>query len=191
MHAVPLAILEKWVENGSFNPECMAEGDYSRSMAILIILSPNAQCTALESASIRLIVHWCKAPIGQIGTIPHLIKYAHSLMELEGQSTEPKHRTFCVIMGNYGRHMAFATDLPFCTAYSLEFIVKEDPAQMTFRNQQNHPVSFTRDGLLVHQLLMWDFPECEYVDGYSQWVSSHSQRHAVPQRSPSINSHPT
>ena len=64
MHAMPLTILEKWVENGSFNPEHMAEGDYSRSMAILVILSPNAQGTALESMGIRLIVCQHKALIG-------------------------------------------------------------------------------------------------------------------------------
>ena len=34
---------------------------------------------------------------------------------------------------------------------------------MTFRNQQNHPVSFTADGLLVHQLLAQDCTECEYT----------------------------
>ena len=33
---------EKWVENGSFNPEHMAEADYSRSMAILLTLYPDA-----------------------------------------------------------------------------------------------------------------------------------------------------
>ena len=70
---------------------------------------------------------------------------------------------FCTIMGNYGGHMAFATDPPFCVAYPLEFILKKDPAQMTFRNQQNHPVSCTADGLLVHQLLVRDCPECEYA----------------------------
>ena len=44
MHAIPLTILERWVENGSFNPECMVEGDYSRSMAILLALNPDARC---------------------------------------------------------------------------------------------------------------------------------------------------
>ena len=68
-----------------------------------------------------------------------------------------------MIVGNYGRHMAFAMDPPFCTAYSLDFIHKDDPAKMTFRNQQNHPVSFTADGLMVCQLLTWDCTECEYV----------------------------
>ena len=33
---MPLTVLEKWVENGSFNPECIAEGDCICSMAILI-----------------------------------------------------------------------------------------------------------------------------------------------------------
>ena len=84
-------------------------------------------------------------------------------MEAEGQSSEPEHRTFCTIVGNYSGHMAFATDPLFCMAYPLEFILKEDPAQMTFRSQQNHPVSFTGDGLLVCQLLTQDCPEHEYV----------------------------
>ena len=101
--------------------------------------------------------------MGQISTITKLIKYAHSLMEVEGQSSEPVHRTICTIVGNYGRHMAFATDPLFCTAYPLSFVHKDDPVQMTFRSQQNHPVSFTGDGLLVHQLLVWDCPQCDYA----------------------------
>ena len=64
MRAVPSAVLEKWVEGGSFNPECMAEGDYSCSTAILIVLNPNAQGTALESMSIGLVIHQCKAHVG-------------------------------------------------------------------------------------------------------------------------------
>ena len=119
--AVPIEVLEKWIEGGSFNPERMAEGDYSHSTAILIVLNPNAQGTALESACIGLIVCWCKAPVGKIAKVLNLIKYAHSLMEAEGQSSEPVHRTICTIMGNYGGHMAFTTDPPFCVCLSLVF----------------------------------------------------------------------
>ena len=140
---MPVTVLQKWAEGGSFNPECMVEGDYSYSTAILILLNPNVEGTALESASVGLIVHQCKGPVGQISTILKLIKYAHSLMEAEGQSSEPMCRTICTIVGNYGRHMAFAIDPPFCMAYPLHFVDTEDPTQMTFRNQQNHPVSFT------------------------------------------------
>ena len=34
---------------------------------------------------------------------------------------------------------------------------------MTFRNQQNHPVSFTSDGLIIHQLLTQDCMQCKYM----------------------------
>ena len=61
-----------------------------------------------------------------------------------------------MIVGNYGGHMAYATDPLFCTVYSLDFINKDDPATMTFRNQENHPVSFTGDGLIICQLLAWE-----------------------------------
>ena len=110
------------------------EDDYSHSMAIQIALNQDAQGTDIESVGNWLIVCWCKALIGQICTIPHLIKYTHSLMEAEGQSTEPEHRTYCMIIGYYSGHMAFATDPPFYMPYSLDFICKEDAAQMTFRN---------------------------------------------------------
>ena len=150
MCAVPIEVLEKWIEGGSFNPEYMAEGDYSHSTAILIVLNPNVAGTALESECIRLIVHQRKAPVGKIAKVFNLIKYAHSLMEVEGQSSEPVCRTISTIVGNYGRHMAFATDPLFCTTYPLHFADTDDPTQMTFRNQHNHPVSFTGDCLMVH-----------------------------------------
>ena len=159
-----LAILEKWVENGSFNPECMADGDYSHSTAILVILSPNAQGTALESVSIGLIVHWRKVPVGQIGNIPQV------LSSMLVPWWKWKGNPLSLSVGHFAQSWVTMVDtwllpwiLHFALAYPLCFIVKEDPAQMTFRSQQNHPVSFTRDGLLVHQLLMQDCPECEYA----------------------------
>ena len=59
-----------------------------------------------------------------------------------------------MIIGNYGGHLAYAMDPPFCMAYALDFINMDDPATMTFRNQENHPVSFTGDGLIICQLLV-------------------------------------
>ena len=167
MHTVLLTILERLVENGSFNPEHMAEGDYSCSMAILLTLNPDAQCKDIESMGIGLIVCWRKAPLGQISSIPHLIRYAHSLMEVEGQSADPIHRMYCMILGNYGRHMAFASDPPFCTVYSLDFINEDDPAKMMFRNQQKPDrTSATHTGARVY-------------DDYTQWMPSDSYRCVV------------
>ena len=92
-----ITVLEKWSEGGSFNPEHIEEGDYSHSTAILILLNSTVEGTALESMSNGLIVHQCKGPIS---TILKLIKYAHSLMDVEGQSPEPMHRMICTIVGN-------------------------------------------------------------------------------------------
>ena len=86
-----------------------------------------------------------------------------SLIEVEWQTSDPVRRMICTIVGNYGGHMAFATDPPFCTAYPLSFARQDDPAKMNFRSLENHPVSFKADGLLVHQLLARDCPLHEYV----------------------------
>ena len=56
MWTVPIVDLEKWAAGGSFNPEHMAEGDYSCTTAILILLNPNTEGTALESARVGLII---------------------------------------------------------------------------------------------------------------------------------------
>ena len=163
MWTVSIMVLERWIANGSFKPEHLAEGDYSCSTIILIILNPNKQGTALKSTSIRLIVRWHMGPVRQINDITKLIMHACSMMKVDWQPSENMCRTFCIIVGDYGSHMGFATDLLFCTAYPLSFVHKDDPAQMTFRSQQNHPTSFTADVLLVHQLLTQDCPPCVYV----------------------------
>ena len=121
MRTVPSEVLEKWIEGGSFNPERMAEGDYSHSTAILIVLNPNVQGTALESACIGLIVHQCMAPVGKIAKVINLIKYAHSLMEVEGQSSEPVHRAICTIVGNYGGTHGFCHRSSILHCLSLAF----------------------------------------------------------------------
>ena len=73
------------------------------------------------------------------------------------------HRMICTIVGNYGSHMAFATDPPFFTAYPLSFVCQDDSTHMNFRSPENHPISFNADGLLVHQLLVLDCPLHEYM----------------------------
>ena len=163
MWTVSITVLERWIANGSFNPDRMAEGEYSRSTTILIILNPNKQGTGLKCMSIRLIIRWHNGPVGRIDDIPKLITYAHSQLKGDRHSSDNTLKTFCIIVGDYGGSMGFATDPPFCMAYLLSFIDKEDPAWMTFQNPQNHPTFFTADVLLVRQLLARDCPPHEYA----------------------------
>ena len=151
MRTVSITVLDRWIANRSLNLEHMAEGNYSCSTAILIILNPNKQGTALKCTSVGLIVQRCMGPVGQIDDITKLIMHAHSLLA-GWQSSDNVCRTFCIIVGDYSSHMGFATDPPFCTAYPLSFVHKDDPTQMTFKSKQNHPTFFTADVLMVHQL---------------------------------------
>ena len=56
MRTVSITVLERWIENGKCNPDRKAEGKYSRSTAILVILNPNNQGTGLKCVSVGLIV---------------------------------------------------------------------------------------------------------------------------------------
>ena len=56
MHMVPLMLLERLVTDGSFNPECKTESDYSHTMAILLTFFPNAKLKDIEKVGIRLFV---------------------------------------------------------------------------------------------------------------------------------------
>ena len=101
--------------------------------------------------------------MGWIHDVPKLITYARSQLKGDRHSSDNTLQTFCVIVGDYDGSMGFATDPPFCMAYPLSFIDKEDPARMTFWNPQNHPTFFTADVLLVRQLLTRDFPPHEHM----------------------------
>ena len=56
MRTVAIAVLEEWISNGSFNLGLKPDEDCSRTTAILIVLTPNTQGTALTYASVGLIV---------------------------------------------------------------------------------------------------------------------------------------
>ena len=163
MRTMSLSLLEKLVANGGFNPECKADGDYSISTAILLTLTPDAQLKDIESMGIRLVVRQCRAPLAPISSVAKLISYVHDMLKFKRVAFSPQVRMFCMIIGNYSGHMAYATKPLFCVAYPLEFVDKKDPATMTFRNVYNHPVAFMGMEMIVHQLLTWDCPEHEYV----------------------------
>ena len=162
MWTVSIMVLERWVESRCFNLEHMSADDCSHSTAILIVLTPNKQGTVLMYASIGLIVWQRKGPVGQIEDIPKPITYARSQLGEDRPSSPNACKTYCIIVGDYGGSMGFATEPPFCMAYPLSFANRDVPMWMTFWHPQNHPCSFTADVLLVHQLLARDCSPCEY-----------------------------
>ena len=173
MRTVAMAVLEEWISNGSFNPHHKPDEDCSRTTAILIILTPNTDGTKLTYASVGLIIRRRKGPVGRIEDIPRFITYIRSQLQDQPASTnDPK--TYCMIVGNYGGPLAFATEPPFCTAYPLCFANRDDPTRMTFRHSQNHPWSFPIDALLVRQLLAQDSSAREHA------LDKHHRRILIP-----------
>ena len=56
MRTIAIAVLEEWISNGSFNLAHKLDEDCNHTTAILIVLTPNTQGTALTYASVGLIV---------------------------------------------------------------------------------------------------------------------------------------
>ena len=156
MRTVAMAVLEEWISNRSFNPHHKPDEDGSRTTAILIILTPNSQGTKLMYASMGLIIRWRKGPVGRIEDIPRFITFIRSQLKGDWPASPNDRKTYCMIVGDYGGPLAFATELPFCTAYPVSFADRDDPTRMTFCHPHNHPWSFTTDVLLVRQLLARD-----------------------------------
>ena len=162
MRTVAMAVLEEWISNGSFNPHHKTAEDCSRTSAILIILTPSTDGTKLTYASVGLIIRRRKGPVGHIEDIPRFIANIRSQLQDQPATTnDPK--TYCMIVGDYGGPLAFATEPPFCTAYPLCFANRDDPTRMTFRHPQNHPCYFPIDALLVRQLLARDSSAREHA----------------------------
>ena len=150
--------IERIVQSAHYKPD----EDCSRTSAILIILTPSTDGTKLTYASVGLIIRRRKGPVGHIEDIPRFITYIRSQLKDQPATTnDPK--TYCMIVGDYGGPLAFATEPPFCTAYPLCFANRDDPTRMTFRHPQNHPWSFPIDALLVRQLLAWDSSAREHA----------------------------
>ena len=113
--------------------------------------------------SVGLIIRWRKGPVGWIEDIPRFITFIRSQLKGDRPASLHDHKTYCMIVGDYGGPLAFATEPPFCTAYPLSFADRDDPTRMTFRHPHNHPWSFPTDVLLVRQLLAWDSSAREHA----------------------------
>ena len=101
MRTIAIAVLEEWVSSRCFNPDHMPEEDRSHTTAILIVLTPNKQGTALTYASVGLIVRWRMGPVGWIEDIPRLITFIRSQLRGDWLTSPNACKTYCLIVGDY------------------------------------------------------------------------------------------
>ena len=114
MHTVSFEHFKRLLTDGSFNPECKVTDDYSHSTAILFAFVPDAELMDIESVGIRMVVHQHSGSLASISSMQTFLQNIHAnLKDICKLNLQMRH-TYVMLIGNYGSHMAFTTDLPYC-----------------------------------------------------------------------------
>ena len=130
IHAVPFRTFLKFIEKGSFNADNLPVDGYSHTMAILLAFVPDPHLTDIEHVGIGNVIWRHGSPLRDIASIHVVIDHIHTVLAIERKKDSARHRAYMMIIGNYGRHMAFATDPPYCVAYVADYKNTDDPSKM-------------------------------------------------------------
>ena len=139
----------RFIEQGCFNANKLSIDGCSQTMAILLAFIHIRRLEDIESIGISNVIQRCGRPIGDLSSITMVIDSIRSVLDTEHKKIPMKCR---VLIGNYGRHMAFATDPPYCVAYSTDYKTN-DPSQMTPHHTQNHMYAMVTTNMIVRRLL--------------------------------------
>ena len=140
------------VEDGNFNADNLPVDGCSQTTAILLAFIPDRRLQDIESVGIGNVIRRHRSPIGDLSSIKMVIDTIRSVMHTERKKNPTKCRVYMVLIGNYGGHMAFATDPPYCVAYSADYKTN-DPSQMTPCHTQNHSYAMVTTNMIVRRLL--------------------------------------
>ena len=152
MCAVHFSTFIRFVEQGCFNADKLPIDGCSQTMAILLAFIPDQHLEDIESIGIGNVIQRRWSPIGDLSSIKMVIESIHSILDTECKKSPMKRRAYMVLIGNYGGHMAFATDPPYCVAYSTDYKTN-DPSQMTPHHTQNHTYAMVTTNMIVRRLL--------------------------------------
>ena len=116
-----------------------------------------------------------------------MIESICSNLDTECKKSQLKCRAYMMLIGNYGGHMAIATDPPYCVAYAADY-KNNDPSKMTPCEPLNHAYAMVTSNMVVRRLCL--YPTGSQLTGNLLKVAaSHSERRAVWPRVVSQNSH--
>ena len=121
MHMVHLSTFLRFVEQGSFNADNLPLDGCSQTTAILLAFIPDRRLEDIESIAIGNVIRRCGSPLGDISSINMVIESIRSILDTEHKKSPLKCRAYMMLIGNYGGHMAFATDPPYCVAYATDY----------------------------------------------------------------------
>ena len=167
MHAVRFSTFLRYIADGSFNPDNLAPHCCSQTTAILLAFLPDRHIQDIESIGIGCVIHRFGTPMGDISSISTMIDSVRSILKKEVDRPYPHHRAYMMLIGNYGGHMGFTTEPPYCVAYAADYRDK-DPSKMTPREPLNHSYAMVSDNMMVRRLLSvpnWDPSERKRTKG--------------------------
>ena len=152
MHTVHFRTFIRYVEQGSFNADKLPLEGYSQTTAILLAFIPDRRLEDIESVGIGNVIRRRGSPKGDLSNISTVIDTIRSILKTEHQKVLMRRRVYMVLIGNYGGHMAFPMDPPYCVAYSVDYKT-DDPTQMTPRHTHNHLYAMITNNMIVRRLL--------------------------------------
>ena len=161
MRAVRLNMFLQFVDQGSFNADNLPLDGCSHTTAILLAFIPDRRLEDIESFAIGNVIRRRGGPLGDISSINTVIESIRSILNTEHKKSPLKRRVYIMFIGNYGGHMAFATDPPYCVAYAADYKNTSDPSKMT-REPLNHTYAMVTSNMVVRRLL--SLPNWEQVD---------------------------
>ena len=167
MRTVRLSTFLHYVEDGAFNPDHLSPHHCSQTTAILLAFLPGRHLQDIEYVGIGCVIRRSGAPVGDVSSVDTALKSIRSVLEKEGDKQRPHRRAYMMLIANYGGHMAFATEPPYCAAYMAEYRDK-NPARMTPRDPENHWYVAVSEKMIVRRLLSvpnWDPLERKHITG--------------------------
>ena len=153
MHVVPVCTFLRFVDQGSFSADNLPLDGYSHTTAILLAFIPNMHLMDIEHVAIGNVIRRHGAPLGNISSISVVMDSIRSVLASECKKSPLKHRAYMMLIGNYGRHMALATDPPYCVAYATDYKNTSDPSKMTPREPLNLAYAMVTGNMVVRRLL--------------------------------------
>ena len=122
-------------------------------MAILLAFILDPCLTDIECMGIGNVIRQCGSPLGGMCSIDTVISHICVVLATKCTKLAPKYRAYMMLIGNYGGHMAFATDPPYCIVYAAEYKHPDDPSRMTFCKPSNHGFVMTASNMVVQRFL--------------------------------------
>ena len=162
MRVVHLSTFLQFVDEGSFNAENLPLDGCSHTTAILLAFIPDRHLEDIEGDAIGNVIRRHGSPLGDISSINTVIKSIHSILNTEHKKSPLKCRAYMMVIGNYGGHMAFATDPPYCVAYASDYKNTSDLSKMTPCKPLNHAYTMVTSNMVVRRLL--SLPNWEPAD---------------------------